>query len=192
MPRRRAIVPRTIVAGAGVAVVLLAALAAPASAHSGGRVQLYVDHLGLHSAGGDEWEVSVVIVDADSGTPQPGFDVAAEGTDEAGHRAGPMPLTDRGEGRYTGPLTATAGKWEIGIRADTLPGGLPGLPLYKAYPLVLQPGKDLAVGASASGRSRSGGGLAVPLAAGVAAAAVVGFIRGRGRRRRRRPGVVAG
>ena len=66
--------PRTILAGAGVALAVLAA-AAPASAHSGGRVQLFVDRLGLHSTGGNDWTVSVIMVDADSGSPQPGFDV---------------------------------------------------------------------------------------------------------------------
>jgi hypothetical protein len=178
-----------MVVAAGVAIAVLVALAAPASAHSGGRVQLYVDRLGLHSAGGDAWEVSVVIVDADSGSPQPGFDVAAEATDEAGHRAGPVALPDQGAGRYTGPLTAAPGKWEVVIRAETLPGGLPGVPLRKVYSLVFEPGKDLAVGAPASRRSRSGGGLAVPLAAAGATAAVIGwFIRGR----RRRSGLVAG
>ena len=70
--------PRTILAGAGVALAVLAA-AAPASAHSGGRVQLFVDRLGLHSTGGNDWTVSVTMVDADSGSPQPGFDVVAEG-----------------------------------------------------------------------------------------------------------------
>src|SRR2546426_640169 len=179
--------PRTILAGAGVALAVLAA-AAPASAHSGGRVQLFVDRLGLHSAGGNDWTVSVIMVDADSGSPQPGFDVVAEGRDQAGHSAGPVPLTDLGGGQYSGPLAAAPpGNWEIVVRAETLPGGAPGGPLRKAYPLVLEPRKDVAVGAQATGRARSGGGTGLRLLVAVAAAVVVGlFILGR----RRRPGLV--
>lgn len=167
---------------------MLVALASPAAAHVGGRAQLFVDRLGLHSVGGDEWEVSVALIDADSGTPQAGFDVAAEATDDAGHRVGPVVLGDRGGGRYSAPLTAAPGRWEISIRADTLPGGMPAVPLRKTYPLVLEPGKDVAVGARAPGQSGSGRGVGVPLLAAVATAGVVGwFILGRGRRR---PGAV--
>ena len=175
---------RTIALRAAGAAVLLAALALPATAHVGGRAQLFVDRLGLHSVGGDEWEVSVALIDADSGTPQAGFDVAAEATDDAGHRAGPVVLGDRGGGRYSAPLTAAPGRWEISIRADTLPGGMPAVPLRRTYPLDLEPGKDVAVGARAPGRSGSGGGVGVPLLAAAATVAVVGwFILGRWRRR---------
>jgi hypothetical protein len=163
---------------------VLVALALPATAHVGGRAQLFVDRLGLHSVGGVEWEVSVALIDADSGTPQAGFDVAAEATDGAGHRAGPVVLRDRGGGRYTAPLTAAPGRWEVSIRADTLPGGMPAVPLRKTYPLDLEPGQDVTVGARAPGHSGSGGGVSVPLLAAVATVGVVGwFILGRGRRR---------
>ena len=169
--------PRTILAGAVVALAVLASAAAPASAHSGGRVQLHVDRLGLHSTTGNDWTVSVTLVDADSGSPQPGFDVVAEGTDQTGHPAGPVPLADTGGGQYSGPLAAVSpGSWEIVVRAETLPGGVPGVPLRKAYPLVLQPGQDVAVGAPASGRARSGGGLGLRLLVAVAAAAVVALL----------------
>lgn len=167
---------------AGVAV-MLAVLAAPALAHVGGRAQLFVDRLSLDSVGGDEWEVSVALIDADSGTPQAGFDVAAEATDDAGHRAGPVILGDRGAGRYSAPLTAAPGRWEISIRADTLPGGEPAVPLRKTYPIVLEPGKDVAVRARGPGQRGPGGGVSVPLLAAVATTGVVGwFILGRNRR----------
>lgn len=176
--------PRTITLRAAGAAVMLAALALPATAHVGGRAQLFVDRLGLHSVGGDEWEVSVALIDADSGTPQPGFDVAAEATDDAGRRAGPVVLGDRGGGRYSASLTAAPGKWEISIRADTLPGGLPAVPLRKTYPLVLEPGKDVAVGSRPPEHSGSGSGVPIPLLSTVATAALVGWlILGRGRRR---------
>ena len=174
---------RTIALRAAGAAVMLAALAVPAAAHVGGRAELFVDRLGLHSVGGDEWKLSVALLDADSGTPQAGFDVAAEATDDAGHRAGPVVLGDRGGGRYSAPLTAPPGKWELSIRADTPPGGTPAVPLRKTYPLVLEPGKDVAVGARAPGHSDSGGGVGVPLLAAVATVGVVGwFILGRARR----------
>jgi hypothetical protein len=154
-------------------------------AHSGGRIQLFVDRLGLHATGGNAWTVSVGMVDADSGTPAPGFDVIAEATDDGGHLAGPVTLTDQGTGQYSGPLTAPPGKWEFAIRAETLPGGAPGVPLRKVYPVVLEPGKDVAVGARPPGGS--GVGLAVPVASAVATLAIVGWFF---LSRRRRPGPV--
>ena len=154
-------------------------------AHSGGRLQLFVDRLGLHSTGGDGWTVSVGMVDADSGTPAPGFDVIVSATDDGGHSAGPVTLTDQGTGQYSGPLTAAPGKWEVAIRGETVPGGPPGVPLHKVYPVVLEPGKDFAIGARPPGDS--GVGPVLPIAAAVATALIVGwfFIS-----RRRRPSLV--
>jgi hypothetical protein len=153
-------------------------------AHSGGRIQLFVDHLGLHSTGGNGWTVSVGMVDADSGTPAPGFDVIAEATDDSGHMAGPVTLADQGTGQYSGPVTAAAGTWELAIRAETLPGGAPGVPLRKVYPVVLEPGKDVTFGAKPPGGS--GIGLAVPVASAVTTVAIVAWFF---LSRRRRPGL---
>ena len=150
-------------------------------AHSGGRIQLFVDRLGLHSTGGDAWTVSVGMVDADSGTPAPGFDVIAEAHDDGGHSVGPLTLTDQGTGQYSAPLTATPGKWELAIRAETVPGGPPGVPLRKVYPLVLEPGKDVSIGDRPPG---SGIGVAVPIASAVATLAIVGWFVLRRRRAR--------
>jgi hypothetical protein len=150
-------------------------------AHSGGRIQLFVDHLGLHSTGGNSWTVSVGMVDADSGSPAAGFDVIAEATDDSGHTSGPVTLVDKGAGQYSGPVTAAAGKWEFAIRAETLPGGPPGVPLRKSYPVVLEPGKDVAVGAKAPG----GAGMspAIPIASALATVAIVAwFVMSRRRR----------
>ena len=175
---------KVVVIGAGLAVAALAALAVPGWAHSGGRVQLFVDRLGLHSTGGNDWTVSLEMVDADSGTPAPGFDVIAEATDDRGHSAGPVILTDRGAGQYSGPLTVVPGKWQFTIRAASLPGGTPGVPLRNVYPLVLEPGKDVSVRATPPGGL--GFGL-LPVASAVATAAIVGwFVLSR----RRRPGLV--
>jgi hypothetical protein len=160
-------------------------------AHSGGRIQLFVDRLGLHSTGGNGWVVSVGMVDADSGTPAPGFDVIAEGTGDGGHSAGPVTLTDQGTGQYTGLLTADPGTWDLAIRAETLPGGPPGVPLRKMYALALEPGKDVTIDAQPPGGS--GIGVMLPVVSAVATGAIVGWFFVRRRRRRhsvpaRRPG----
>ncbi|HEV8625167.1 MAG TPA: hypothetical protein VG034_11975 [Acidimicrobiia bacterium] len=154
-------------------------------AHSGGRIQLFVDRLGLHPTGGNGWTMSVGLVDADSGTPAPGFDVIAEATDDGGHAVTPVTLSDQGTGQYSAPLTATPGKWEFAIRAETLPGGAPGVPLRKVYPVVLEPGKDVAFGAKPPGGS--GLGPAVPIASAVATVAIVAWFF---LSRRRRAGLV--
>lgn len=167
--------------GAGLALAVLVALATPGWAHSGGRVQLFVDRLNLHSVAGNDWTVSVTLVDADSGTPAPGFDVVAE----ADPAAGPLTLRDHGAGHYSAPFAAPPGRKDIAIRAETQPGGTPGVPLRKVYSVVLEPGRDVAVGA---GSGRSGFGLAVPAVSIAIAAAAVGWFLAS---RRRRSAVVA-
>lgn len=170
-----------MVSGAGPALAVLVALAAPGWAHSGGRVQLFVDRLNLHSVEGNDWTVSVTLVDADSGTPAPGFDVVAE----ADATAGTLTLTDDGAGHYSAPFTAPPGERDIAIRAETQPGGTPGVPLRKVYSVVLEPGKDVAIGA---GSGRSGFGLAVPAVSLALTGAILGWFLVS---RRRRSAVVA-
>jgi hypothetical protein len=171
---------RAALIGAAVVAAGLVGLSSPGWAHSGGRIQLFVDRLNLHPVAGNDWTVSVSLVDADSGSPAPGFDVSAEA-------AGPaVTLTDAGGGRYTGSLTAPPGEHDVAIRAETLPGGPPGVPLRKVYSLDLEPGKDVGVGATAPGRSASR--LFLPVASALATAAIIAwFLVGR----RRRSAVVA-
>ncbi|HEV3364487.1 MAG TPA: hypothetical protein VG795_10185, partial [Acidimicrobiia bacterium] len=172
---------KSVVSGAGLALAVLVALAAPGWAHSGGRVQLFVDRLNLHSVEGNDWTVSVTLVDADSGTPAPGFDVVAE----ADATKGTVTLSDDGAGHYSAPFTAPPGERDIAIRAETQPGGTPGVPLRKVYSVVLEPGKDVAIGA---GSGRSGFGLAVPAVALALTGAFLGWLLVS---RRRRSAVVA-
>jgi hypothetical protein len=154
-------------------------------AHAGGRIQLFVDHLVLHSTGGNGWTASVRMVDADSGTPAPGFDTIVEAEDDSGHTLGPLTLTDDGHGRYSGPFTAEPGRWELAVKAETLPGGPPGVPLRKVYPVVLEPGRDVSLGGGAQGGSGLG---PVPIASAVATLAIVGwFVLSRWRRSRSVP-----
>lgn len=178
--------PTRILTGAALAVLLTVTLAGPALGHSDGRVQLWVDRLALHPGAGIDWTLSVDMVDADSGTPQPGFDVAVEGRDEAGHSFGPVLMTDSGRGRYTAALAAHPGRWSLDLRADSLPGGTPGVPLRKSYPLVLEAGKDVAIESASPGGS--GSGIGSGLLVGALFAVVVGG--GLVLARRRRPRVV--
>jgi hypothetical protein len=140
--------PTRIRFGAVVALALATMSPAPASAHTAGKVQLWLDRIALHSEGGRDWTVSVELVDADSGTPQPGFDVTVEGSDGAGHSLAPVVLTDASGGRYTGKLAVDPGKWSLTVRAQSRPGGVAAIPLQKPQALVLEPGKDVAVGSA--------------------------------------------
>ena len=188
--RKAGVVGAALVVAALTVLAGLAALADPGWAHSGGRVQLFVDRVGLHPTEADVWTVSLEMVDADSGSPAPGFDVIAEATDDNGHAAGPVTLTDRGAGRYSGPLPAVPGKWRLTIRAQSLPGGAPGVPLHKVYPLVLEPGKEVSIGGGSRDGGDAGSGLAVPAASALATAAMLGWFF-RGRRRSAVRGVTA-
>ncbi|MGH9041204.1 MAG: hypothetical protein ACRDZ3_13340 [Acidimicrobiia bacterium] len=181
--------PGRIVSAAAMAVVLAVTLAGPALAHSDGRVQLWVDRLALQPGAGIDWTLTVDMVDADSGTPQPGFDVAVEGRDEAGHSFAPVLMTDAGRGRYTAQVAADPGRWSMDLRGDSLPGGTPGVPLRKSYSMVLEAGKDLTIETAASpgGGSGSGG-----IGSGVLVGAVFAVVVGAGLilARRRRPRMV--
>jgi hypothetical protein len=140
--------PTRILCGAVAALALATISPAPASAHTAGKVQLWLDRIALHSEGGRDWTVSVDLVDADSGTPQPGFDVTLEGNDDAGHSLAPVVLTDAGGGAYTGKVAVDPGKWSLTVRAQSRPGGVAGIPLQKPQNLVLESGKDVAVGSA--------------------------------------------
>jgi hypothetical protein len=169
-----------MVMAAGLVVAVLLAPSTPGWTHSEGRVQLFVDRLSLHSVAGNDWMVSLKLVDADSGTPAPGFDVFAEAD------GGAVTLTDQGGGRYAAPFSAPPGKRDLAIRAETVPGGTPGVPLRKVYSLLLEPGKDVSVGGGGSGGS--GAGVALPVASVAATAVVVAWFLVS---RRRRSAVVA-
>ena len=134
------------VVGAALTLVVLVAMATPGWGHAGDRVELLFQQLSVRPVGGNDWTVSVKLVDADSGDPAPGFDVVLETVDGVGR---PTTLTDQGGGLYSGPLTAAPGKRDIALRAQTQPGGTPGVPVRKVFSVVLEPGKDVAVTGSA-------------------------------------------
>jgi hypothetical protein len=140
--------PTRILCGVVVALTLTTMSPAPASAHTAGKVQLWLDRIALHSEGGRDWTVSVELVDADSGTPQPGFDVSVDGSDDAGHSLAAVVLTDAGGGRYNGKLAVDPGKWSLVVRGQSRPGGPAAIPLQKPQAVVLAPGKDVAIGSA--------------------------------------------
>src|SRR5688572_27902569 len=113
--------PTSLRWGAVVALALASMSTIPASVHTAGKEQLWLDRIALHSDGGRDWTVSVDLVDADSGTPEPGFDVTVEGSDDAGHSLAPVALTDAGGGSYTAKLAVDPGKWSLTVRAQSRP-----------------------------------------------------------------------
>ena len=176
------------------AVAVTAALAAgvtsaqPARAHSGGRVELFVDRIELQSHGGDAWTVAVGLIDADSGSPQPGFDVTVEAAGASGGSTGPVLLRDEGGGRYAGPLSARPGGSELVVRAESLPGGVAGIPLRKAYAVTLEPGRDVTLAGLAPAAGGGGRAVALGLLSVIAGAAfLLLFSRRQRARRARRP-----
>lgn len=170
---------RVLIAG----VVAVALSAAPAGAHSGGRAQLYVDsvRLELHAGG---WHAELILRDADSGTPEPGFGVLLSATPTAtaraagdGNAVGPVTLTDAdADGRYSADVPMTDGAWTVTVQVAEIPGGPRAVPFRRTWPVTLRAGRAIAVGGSAAPPAghRAGGGFpAVPLGLGLGAAVAV-------------------
>jgi hypothetical protein len=145
---------------------------APAAAHSGGRAQLYVDSVRLEPRP-DGWRAEVVVRDADSGRPEPGFGVQVTASTADGRTVGPTTLNDPdADGRYEALLALTEGPWTLTAEADEIPGGARAIPFRKTWPVALQAGHPVDVAGSRppTGDHRSGS-RAVPLILGGTAAA---------------------
>jgi hypothetical protein len=192
MTRRVLRLPRSTVAAAALATVAsLAWPAAPAGAHSGGRAQLYVESVRLEPQPGG-WLTTIMVRDADSGRPEPGFGVQITAAGPGGRAVGPVDLTDPdADGRYAALVPVTEGGWALTVDADEMPGGARALPFKKTWPVTLATGQalDLA-GSRPSGTSlRSGGGhSAVPPVLGLMAASALAALLSLGLGRRRRTG----
>src|SRR5687767_9745772 len=126
------------------ALASLAAIpATPAGAHSGGRAQLYVDSVRLEPQA-DGWLTTLVVRDADSGRPEPGFGVQLTASHPAGQTVGPVSLADPdADGRYTAVVPMTEGGWALTVEADEIPGGARAVPFQKTWPITLQAGQPL-------------------------------------------------
>lgn len=148
--------------------------AAPASAHSGGKAQLYVATAAVAPQGGG-WAMSTVLRDLDSGAPEPGFAVEVSGAGPSGAAFGPIALADpEGDGRYEAALPAIAeGNWAVTLRANEVPGGKTAFPVDRTWNVPLRPGQsvDLARAGSSGGGAGTNViplGLAIGGAAGLA------------------------
>ena len=176
---------RRILAGAGAAaltVIGVSIAAAPAaSAHAGGRAQLYIERFNVQP-GPAGWDVHVTLRDADSGQPEPGFAVSVSGSGPSGAWFGPTDLADStNRGRYSGPVRATPGQWTMLVNAHDVPGGPAAIAVSKRYEVTLTPGQASDPGesvtvAAAAHHSRPS---RLPLLAGVvlASACVVAAVR---------------
>jgi len=177
-------------AACGFVLVTAAMVAAPAaSAHAGGRAQLYIERFGMQPEAAG-WEVQVALADADSGRPEPGFAVSVSGSGPSGTSFGPTELTDStNRGRYSGAVPATPGRWTVVVNARDVPGGPAAVAVSRRYEVTLTPGQ-----ASDAGRSATVAGARhwppVPLVrlAGLVltGACVTAALRLAGRRRRSR------
>ena len=161
-------------------LLTVVAPAAPASAHSGGRAQLYVHAVHLEPRPGG-WRAELVVRDADSGRPEPGVGVELTATGGAGQTAAPVALTDPdGQGRYAGDVSLTEGLWTVTVRADDIPGGPRALPFSRSWSATLEAGRAIDLGGS-SPRPAEGGGRghvpAGPLALTVLAAVALLLVR---------------
>ena len=138
----------------------------PARAHSGGRAQLYVDSVRLEPHSG-RWQAALVVRDADSGKPEPGFGVQLTAAGPGGQTLDPVALTDiHADGHYAATVSLFDGPWSLTFRAAEIPGGPRAIPFTKTWRVTLQAGQPLDLVGSRAPASGGGHGthVAVPLA----------------------------
>jgi hypothetical protein len=184
---------RSVLAAIVPIVMPLASLAAlptaPAGAHSGGRAQLYVDSVRLEPQA-EGWLTTLVVRDADSGRPEPGFGVELTASDPAGQTVGPVSLADPdANGRYTAVVPMTEGGWALTVEADEIPGGARAVPFKKTWPITLRAGQPLDLAGSRPPASEGEAGATdrtIPLLFGVAAAIALSTLVTLTRTRRQR------
>lgn len=112
---RRVGAPRRLVVVAVLAVGLLAAVAGPAGAHGP------VGTMGIEVVPGAApltAQVRILLEYANDREVAAGATVTATATGPEGATVGPVPLLDRGQGRYDAVLTVpTAGSWSVAVTA---------------------------------------------------------------------------
>lgn len=176
---------------AGLALIPAALPAASAGAHSGGRAQLFVDTVRLEPQPGG-WRAALVLRDADSGKPEPGFAVRLTASAPDGRVIGPVDLAEPDtDGRYAGAVPLTDGTWTLTLHAAEIPGGRQAIPFTKTWTATLQVGQALDLTNSVSptllrrsARTRSMVPLVLGLVGTAALAGVVGLRLARARRYR--------
>jgi len=144
---------RLLARGGGSALALTSwsiAAAPVASAHAGGRAQLYIERFTVEPRPA-AWDVEVTLTDADSGQPELGFAVSVSGTGPSGASFGPADLADgANRGRYSGAVRATPGRWTMLVNAHDRPGGPAAVAVSKRYEVTLTPGQPSDPGGSSA------------------------------------------
>jgi hypothetical protein len=142
-------------------------VAASQPRHEDGKVELYVSDFHVHPDG-DAQRVHAILVDRDSGTPAPGFEVTMTAT-ARGTTVGPIELTSDDEGNYTARVELDRGTWTVTIDARQGGSATPAKATTQTFTIVVD-----------DGEGDAGGGTtwrAVLLAgAGVAAVVAVAFV----------------
>lgn len=154
---------------------LALALSLPTGAHSGGRAQLYVDSVRLepHSNG---WQAALVVRDADSGNPEPGFGVQLTASAPDGGTIGPVVLTDpQADGHYATTVLLSDGPWSLTFQAAEIPGGPQAIPFTKTWQVTLQGGQPLDLAGSRAPASGGGSGAHAAVLVAIALLAVAGL-----------------
>ena len=155
--------------GSIVTAIVLAASGAPRGdvaglqpRHEDGQVELYVSDFHVHPEG-DAQRAHATVVDRDSGTPAPGFDVTMTATGR-GTTVGPIALTSDDEGNYTAVVELEPGSWTVTIRAQQ--GGSATPAKASSGTFTIEVGNGDADGASTAWRTAllSGGGAALAIA----------------------------
>lgn len=170
--------PRLLTLVAGL-VVALGATALPASAHSGGKAQLFVRRLSAQpSATAGSYDITVEMIDRDSGEPMSGYSVSVEGSNGDGASIPPTATVPATGGKYTATVPATAGDWTLTIRGAGAPGVGEAVPLDVTRRISFTD-SAASVGSEAAGAADDdggggGGGAAGAIIAVVAALALLG------------------
>lgn len=108
----------------------------PASAHTGGKVELFVAGLNV-TPEGSAYTVRALVVDRDSGDPAAGFAVSVSGVGPASQSLSSLALDDVGQGNYEKHGVALApGNWTFSVAADQGPSATPVVPGERAFELV--------------------------------------------------------
>jgi hypothetical protein len=171
-------IPRLLLAVVGA---LLAAIlvAAPAGAHSGGKVQLFLKDLKVERVDGG-YEITAMIVDRDSGEPATGYSTTVEGRRDGTTFPATAMEAERG-GVYRVSLPADPGNWTLTVRAVAVPGTDDALPLVDQKQLSFPTEGS----AATSGDGGGGGGSGTTMA--IIVVVILAGLGGVAMARRRRP-----
>lgn len=182
--------PRLLLAVAG-ALFATVAVAAPAGAHAGGRIQLFLKDLKVE-AGDGGYNLTALLVDRDSGEVATGFSTTAQGTSADGRTFPESRMTAESGGVYRLSVPADPGDWTVTLRSVAVPGTDEAQPLADqkritfpvpgAAPAPATPGAGEEATAGTGGDGGGGSGGVIALIVVVALAGVGGVFFAKRRR----------